>query len=150
MIISQWSAPGSEAAFARDVRRAVFQQELHLPAEQVFDPADDRCWQLAFLDEGIPVAAGRIGYHSLGVAELSQICVVPDRRGEGLGDGVLKTLILKAETLGMKQAVACCTGDVAGFFETVEFRAESVEPETGIVTMRRELGIGFKCHCADQ
>lgn len=150
MIISQWTAPGGEMQAARDVRKTVFQDELGQSAEQVFDKADALCWQLAFLDEQAPIAAGRIGYHSLGVAELSQICVVPERRGEGLGDGVLKTLILKAETLGMKQAIVTCPRDVAGFFETVEFRAERVDPEAGTVTMRRELGIGFKCRCADQ
>ena len=150
MIISQWTSPGGEIQAALDVRRAVFQDELGQSAEQVFDGADTLCWQLAFLDEGTPIAAGRIGYHSPGAAELSQICVVQERRGEGLGDGILKTLILKAETLGMKQAVVTCPRDVAGFFETVEFRAETADPEKGTVTMRRELGIGFKCRCADQ
>ena len=76
MIISQWTSPGGEIQAALDVRRAVFQDELGQSAEQVFDGADTLCWQLAFLDEGTPIAAGRIGYHSPGAAELSQICVV--------------------------------------------------------------------------
>ena len=139
MITSLWCPPGTQSKEASAVWAAAG-----------IAPGPALSWTLVFLDEGTPIGAGCLGYVSAGLAELSHLCMLPGRRGEGLGDGLVKALILKAEGLGMKWAIVHCGEDVSGFFETIDFQAESRDPETGVITMRRELGIGFKCNCAHQ
>ena len=138
MITSVWYQPGTEPELALPVWESV----------GFSAPIPSAVWTLVLLDDGAPVAAGCLSYISAGICGLVRLAVLPSVRGEGLGDALMKALILKAEGIGMKEARVVCPKETAGFFRTIDF--EEIGAAGSEQEMRRELGIGFKCHCANQ
>ncbi len=102
MITSIWTNPGGDASAARDIRRAVFEEELQLDPALTWDSSDNYAYHLVLLLNNVPVAAGRITYGGVGIAKLGRICVLKKYRRQGIGDGLVKILDYRASEMGKR------------------------------------------------
>ena len=112
MITSVWTFPGQDNETARQIRKAVFCDELGMDPEKEQDVFEPFSFQLALLLDDKPVAAGRFYLRGLGKAQLSRICVLPEYRRQGIGDGLIKILDFKAAMAGttLLLSVPCRSG----------------------------------------
>lgn len=153
MITSIWTQPGGDYSIAMEIRTKVFVDEQGVPAERERDALDSSAWHLAFLDEDKPIAAGRMVYIGDSAVKLGRIAVLPSYRGQGIGDGLIKAMLFKAETLGLKRAVLSSQLHAVGLYEKIGFIADGEQYlEEGIphIHMEMELGHGTRCNCQNK
>ncbi len=141
MIYSKWFAPLQKAPEFESLQNTFSQADT--------DKDTLHAWRLVLMQEKNPLAIGCLSYFNSEIGKLDHVFVHEQRRGEGLGDAVVRMLILKAESLGLKQIIAVCSSGTAPFFSLLDFSEQNKDTNTDMVVMRRELGIGFRCHCAD-
>lgn len=113
MIQGKWYAPGDAALPAVTVREAVFGAGR--------DTTDDISWNTVVFLDGEPAAAGRIWWAD-GDFVLGSVGVLSDKRGQRLGDLVLRLLLFKAKGHAASRVVLDCPAETAGFFERLGFR----------------------------
>ena len=153
MITSIWTVPGEKNETAATLRAAVFCGELGLPPEVEQDEFDPFSFQLALLSDGVPVAAGRFYLRAVGKAQLSRICVLPEWRRQGIGDGLIRILDFKAAMAGLRESYAQVPLAYVPLFQRIGFVAcGEPEQELGqtVQPMRKETNDGTKGHCAHQ
>lgn len=147
MITSVWTTPGECNETALAIEQAVF-PELETP--DAFEPFS---FQLALLCDGVPVAAGRFYLRGTGKAQLDRICVLPQWRRQGIGDGLIKILDFKAALAGLQESYAEVPLEYEKIFLRIGFVrcAEPVRRDgKDCVTMKKECNDGTKGHCAHQ
>lgn len=152
MITSIWTIPGEENETAFAVRRAVFCDELGMDPERERDAFEPFSFQLTLLLDDVPVAAGRFYLRGVGKAQLSRICVLPEYRRQGLGDGVIKILDYKAALAGLQESYADVPLEHQPLFLRIGFTpvGEPFEQDGRTVqTMKKECNDGTKGHCSN-
>jgi len=130
-------------AEARDaltaVRETVFVQEQGVPREIEQDALDPDCRHvLAIDDAGRPIGTGRLTPQRT----LGRIAVLPEWRGNGVGDALLQALIDRAHAAGLREVSLHSQASAIGFYERHGFLPEGERYlEAGIehLTMRRRL-----------
>lgn len=153
MITSVWTTPGQENEVARELFRAVFCNEFNMPEQELDDVFTPFSFQLALVNDGIPVAAGRFYLRATGKAQLSRICVLPAYRRQGIGDGLIKILDFKAAMAGLTESYAEVPAAYEQIFSRVGFvpQGDWVEKNgSRMRTMKKETNDGTKGHCAHQ
>ncbi len=147
MITSVWTTPGECNETALAIERAVFPEAVFPDAFEPFS------FQLALLNEGTPVAAGRFYLRSTGKAQLDRICVLPPYRCQGIGDGLIRILDFKAATVGLQESYAEVPLEYEKLFARIGF-APFGEPfeKNGrrLQNMKKECNDGSKGHCSHQ
>ncbi len=138
--LGRWSELG-EAATA--IRREVFVEEQHIPADLEWDSADAECLHaLAFNRLGRPLATGRLLEHVPGVAKIGRMAVRRALRGSQIGRQVLDALMAEARRQGYREVLLHAQLSAEGFYQRAGFqrRGEPFE-EAGIghVEMVRAL-----------
>lgn len=153
MITSLWMKPGDELTPALDIRKQVFQQELGWKPEEDQDVVDAYSYHLVLLYNDAPAATGRISYDGIGTAKLSRICVLPQYRRQGIGDGLVKVLDYKASQLGMKRSRVETIPALEPFYMRIGYRAGGkTRTYAGLelISMEKETNDGTGENCAHQ
>lgn len=129
------------AAFA--LRTRVFVEEQGVPAELERDALDALSRHVLAVDaDGQPVGAGRIAPDG----RIGRLAVRADRRGHGIGDAMLRTLLDAARDAGLRATYLHAQLQAMTLYARAGFVAEGPRfEEAGIVhrTMRRHAGTTF-------
>jgi len=138
--LGSWRELG-EAATA--IRRQVFIEEQHIPADMEWDSADASCLHaLARNRFGTPLATGRLLEHVPGVAKIGRMAVLRPMRGTQIGRQVLEALMAEARRQGYREVLLHAQLSAENFYLRAGFqrRGEPFE-EAGIghVEMVRAL-----------
>lgn len=119
--IGAWSELGSHA---HDIRKAVFVQEQHIPADREWDEADPDSGCLhavAYNRLGVPLATGRLLEHVPGVAKIGRMAVTQTMRGSGIGRSVLDALMRAGREQGYREAILHAQASAAPFYRRAGF-----------------------------
>lgn len=138
--LAGWAELG-QAATA--IRREVFIEEQHIPADMEWDSADASCLHaLARNRFGVPLATGRLLEHVPGVAKIGRMAVLRPMRGTQIGRQVLEALMAEARRQGYREVLLHAQLSAENFYLRAGFqrRGEPFE-EAGIghVEMVRAL-----------
>jgi YbgC/YbaW family acyl-CoA thioester hydrolase len=138
--LGNWAEHG---AAATAIRREVFVQEQHIPADLEWDSADATCLHaLARNRFGLPLATGRLLEHVPGVAKIGRMAVRRSMRGAQIGRLVLDALMAEARQQGYREVLLHAQLAAENFYLRAGFqrRGEPFE-EAGIghVEMVRAL-----------
>ncbi len=131
MITNLWTI--GDVTLAKPVRERVFVQEQGIAAELEFDLEDSMAMHLVLLEDELPIAAGRI-VHDGKTFVLGRICVLPEKRGSGVGDLLMKLLLVKVFSFMPTKVRISAQADKQIFYERYGFIAQG-QPyldETGI------------------
>lgn len=150
MITGKWIRGIDDISDAKRVRTRVFVEEQGFAEEIEFDRYDQIAWHAVLYDEGEPVATGRL-YISEGLYRLGRICVNKDRRGQYLGDLLIRMLLKKAVDMRADAVWLDAQTRVKGFYEKFGFRAEGEEfddegvPHVKMKAKREDIAFPSKC-----
>lgn len=112
------------------IRLAVFVQEQGIAEDIEFDQLDAGCRHVLARDSnGRPIGTGRLAPDG----KIGRMAVLPAWRGQGVGHGLLRSLIEQARRIGLPQVYANAQASALGFYGRFGFVAEG-EPfmEAGI------------------
>lgn len=128
MITNRWfnGIEGSSDAFL--VRRKVFVEEQGFLEQSEFDAYDAQSMHLVIYDGENPIAAGRL-YHDGKTFRLGRLAVIKEYRGQGVGDMLIKVLLLKA--FGFSPSKVCLSAQIHAkdFYERYGFFVDGEEIE---------------------
>jgi predicted GNAT family N-acyltransferase len=104
------------------LREGVFLDELKKNREDVFDSKDEYALHVLVYFEGVPAGTGRITFDTLQTVRVSQLCVARELRKKGVGDLLLRLLLVRAlDARCEKVCVTACAG-AAPFFARYGFQ----------------------------
>lgn len=129
--LGSWAEHGTAATA---IRREVFVQEQHIPADLEWDSADATCLHaLARNRFGLPLATGRLLEHVPGVAKIGRMAVRRSMRGAQIGRLVLDALMAEARQQGYREVLLHAQLSAENFYLRAGFqrRGEPFE-EAGI------------------
>jgi predicted GNAT family N-acyltransferase len=138
--LGRWAELG-EAAGA--IRREVFIDEQHIPADMEWDSADATCLHAIARNRfGRALATGRMLEHVPGVAKIGRMAVLRSMRGGQLGRQVLDALMAESKRQGYREVLLHAQLSAESFYARAGFqRRGEVFEEAGIghVEMVRAL-----------
>lgn len=108
----KWYPQGADIAVPLGVRAAA------LGAGR--DALDDQAQQVAVFHDGVAVGAARLWWEEGGF-HAGAIGVLPDQRGKGYGDLLVRMLLYKAATHGARHVTLTCPASLALFFARFGF-----------------------------
>jgi predicted GNAT family N-acyltransferase len=122
------------------VRRKVFIEEQHVPEHEEWDEYDPLCRHvLAMTKNRDAVGTGRLD----ATGKIGRVAVLPQYRGAGVGNAVMRYLVDLARDSGLTEAYLNAQTTATGFYERLGFRTEGPEfDEAGIPHKRMRLWIG--------
>jgi len=129
-----------EAALA--VRREVFIEEQGVPEDLEMDGKDEDAVHFVATAGGEPVGAARLREVEPGVGKVERVAVVADRREEGIGRELMRTLEATAVDRDITRLVMHAQTHVEQFYLSLDYETTSdVFEEAGIdhVEMEKEL-----------
>lgn len=146
MIYGKWFPPGAEIPEAQAVRQAVFVEELGLSSDLAHDELDALSHTAVLYNaDKNPAATGRI-YYFEDAFWIGSIAVLPDQRGQGLGDLVVRMLLDKALQHCARHIRLRTRKEAAGFFEPYGFTVFAEQGDSVDMTVAAE-GIRMGCAC---
>jgi YbgC/YbaW family acyl-CoA thioester hydrolase len=123
--VGDWATLGDAS---RSIRQAVFVDEQHIPADLVFDAADDGAVHaVAFNRLDMPVAAGRLLVAEPGLAKIGRMATLAPVRGVSLGRAVLDALMQAARERGDHGLVLQAQTRAVPFYLRAGFRLQGTE-----------------------
>jgi len=140
MIQYEWFS-GAAPKDALDIRIEVFcvEQGYSLPEE--LDDLDERSWHLVAYEDGTAIGTGRM-YAGSGEIHIGRLAVRKNKRGSGLGAGLMAEMEKKAVALGYSAALLSAQCRAAGFYEKRGYAREGAPYMDGHVEhiqMRKDL-----------
>jgi YbgC/YbaW family acyl-CoA thioester hydrolase len=138
--LGSWSQLSPQA---HPIRKAVFVEEQHIPADLEWDAADETALHaLAVNRFGLAIATGRLVELGDGVGKIGRMAVVRDVRGGNVGKAVLQALIQGAKDRGLRQVILHAQASAIGFYQRCGFqsRGERFE-EAGIAHQEMILAL---------
>ena len=140
VMTGDWDRLGADAL---RLRRAVFVEEQHVPAELELDGEDPRAVHaVAYNRLGLALATGRLIEPEPGIAQIGRMAVMSGMRGDGTGRKVLDALIAQARARNCREVVLHAQTSALSFYRRAGFvERGSVYEEAGIahVDMARAL-----------
>ena len=124
MVQGKWFPAGSDFSEALSVRKAVFGTDT--------DPLDAMAQQVVVYREGKPVGSARLWWAD-GAFRLGMLGVLPEERGKGYGDLLIRLLLFKALTHSASLIALETPEATRPFFAKYGFLAGS--EENGLTTM---------------
>ena len=113
MIEGKWIKPGEDLSQALPIREAVMNASR--------DSLDEMAWNAFVCLQGRPAAAGRIWWAE-GAFWIGNVCVLPEARGQGLGDLMVRLLLFKAREHGARRVCLTAPSGLVSFFARYGFR----------------------------
>lgn len=150
MLTNKWIMGKDDFSDALKVRSDVFEKELKMTDEPEEDENDALSLHLVLYDDGIPAAAGRV-YHDGKYFRIGRCSVLKEKRGMGLGDMLVKLLLLKAFTYNPSEVVISSRLIQAPFYERYGFKktgeqyTEAGEPHIKMSVNKETLRFPSKC-----
>lgn len=150
MITNKWIKGRDDISDALKVRSDVFEKELGMTDEPEKDENDELSLHLVLYDDCIPAAAGRV-YHDGKTFRIGRCAVLKEKRGIGLGDMLVKLLLLKAFTYNPSEVVISSRSVQAPFYEKYGFvrlgeeYPEAGEPHIRMSVNKKTLRFPSKC-----
>jgi predicted GNAT family N-acyltransferase len=102
----------------RSVREPVFVVEQNVPLELEWDELDPKCRHVIARDaQHRPIGTGRLTpEHKIG-----RMAVLPEWRGKGVGESLLRALIDQARSLGLREVSLNSQASAIGFYDRFGF-----------------------------
>ncbi len=150
MITNKWILGNGDYTDALKLRHQVFVEEQGVTEEPDPDELDAMAMHLVIYDEEKPVATGRV-YHDGKSFCLGRICVKNDVRGQGIGDLLMKLLILKAFEFSPSEVKIGAQKQAEnfykryGFFETGDAYMEVGIPHVPMSITKESMVFPSKC-----
>lgn len=112
------------------LRRRVFIEEQHVPEELEWDEHDAECPHFLAADaDGTPVGCIRL----LPTGQVSRLCVLQERRSEGIGRRLLDAAVTEARRLGLREIFLHAQTHATSFYEAAGFSVDGgIFVEAGI------------------
>jgi predicted GNAT family N-acyltransferase len=124
------------------VRRDVFIEEQGVPEQIEMDGKDEDAIHFVATADGEPVGAARLREVESGVGKVERVAVVADRRDDGIGRELMRTLEATAVERDIDRLVMHAQTHVQAFYLSLDYEMTSdVFEEAGIdhVEMEKEL-----------
>ena len=121
MITNQWFC--GLADDARMIREKVFVEEQGFPPEEEFDVFDGQAMHVVIYDGERPVGTGRV-YHDGKTFRIGRICVLKEERKQGIGDLMMRVLLVKAFEFEPSQVRIDAQEQAKAFYENFGFRQD--------------------------
>lgn len=126
-----------------DIRKKVFVEEQKVPEEEEIDEFDvigDHVHHILLIDEGRPVATGRLIYYKQGTAKMQRIAVLEEYRSKGYGRILLLALEELARELGLESSILDGQCQAERFYSKLGYEVISAEPfyDAGILHVRMQ------------
>ncbi|WP_339247363.1 GNAT family N-acetyltransferase [Paenibacillus sp. FSL F4-0243] len=126
-----------------DIRTKVFVEEQMVPAEEEIDEYDvigPNVHHILIIDEGVPVATGRLIYYKAGTAKMQRIAVLKDYRVKGYGRVLLLAMEELARELGLEASILDAQCQAENFYKKLGYEVISTEPfyDAGILHVRMQ------------
>jgi predicted GNAT family N-acyltransferase len=139
-VIAIESAAEIERAHA--IRRRVFIEEQHVPEEIEMDDDDAHAFHALATVDGVAIGCGRMVDHGASEVKIGRMAVLQEFRNTGVGAMILRFLIDRARTRGIRKAILHAQLTAEGFYLKEGFRpVGDVFEEAGIAhrLMERDL-----------
>lgn len=115
-----------QRAGAYSVRIEGMNRQHHIPLREEFDAHDgDGTRYIVLLDDGYPVATCRFYALGEGAAMLGRVVVLPEYRGQGLGQRTVTEAETWMRELGFRAAVIEARTEAVGFYQKLGYRTVS-------------------------
>ena len=128
---------------ARAIREQVFAVEQGIPAALVHDGLDASALHILALDDGTPIATGRLTLAPNGEGILARIAVLPAYRGRGLGKRVVQHLEALARREGLATVSLKPHHHLEAFYATLGYETVPGSYSTAgphpLITMTKRL-----------
>ena len=112
-----------ERAGAYHVRIAAMMRKYQIPLDAEIDSHDgENCHYILALDDIYPVATCRWFEIREGVAEIGRVVVLPEYRGQHLGQAVVAEAEMWMREVGVKKVEISSRVNVADFYKKMGFR----------------------------
>ena len=113
----------SERAGAYYVRMSAMMRKYHIPLDAEIDSHDgENCHYILALDDIYPVATCRWFAVREGVAEIGRVVVLPEYRGQHLGQAVIAEAEKWMREVGVKKVAISSRVGIEGFYEKMGYR----------------------------
>ncbi len=123
MIQGRFIPQGGDLSDAKQVRQAVFIEEQQIPPELEYDDWDAKAVHAVAYDEnGLPVATGRLLLEEDGSFHIGRVAVRRECRKKGYGDFVVRMLLDRAFQCGAKEVCILAQTTAVGFYQTIGFQ----------------------------
>ena len=103
-----------ERAYA--IRRRVFIEEQRVPEEIELDADDARAFHALATLDGAAIGCGRMLDHGNDEVKIGRMAVLPEYRGTGVGRQILRFLMSRARTRGLRKAILHAQLSAEGFY----------------------------------
>ena len=157
MIQGTWLMQGEDLSVPMEIRKKVFVEEQHVDPAHEQDAFDAQAMHVVMwdvnpkTDEKRPVGTGRIYYGDEGFM-LGRICVLPEYRGQRVGDLMTRLMLWKASQFAEQITIHAQTA-VKGFYARYGFRQTGETfMEEGIEHIRMQVKkaeITFPSECGE-
>lgn len=152
MITNRWlMGNGDDISEALELRREVFVEEQGYDPAQDEDVMDAQAMHLMLYDGMVPVGTGRV-YHDGKTFRIGRLCIRKQHRGQGMGDLLVKLLLLKAFEFNPSVVRISAQEYAVGFYERYGFAVEEGgehldegQPHIYMAVTRETLLIPSKC-----
>ncbi len=123
MITNQWICGNGDLADVMAVRENVFVAEQGFAPEDEFDLFDEQAMHVVIYDGERPIGTGRL-YHDGKTFRIGRLCVIKEERGQGVGDLMMRLLLVKAFEYAPSQIRLDAQQRVKGFYENFGFEED--------------------------
>lgn len=150
MITNEWILGTQDLQVPLDLRTQVFVGEQHVDPAHEYDAVDPLALHLVLYDDGVPAGTGRV-YHDGHTFCIGRCCIAKPFRGMGMGDLLIKLLLLKAFEYGPSQVRIHAQVQAKdfyaryGFVEQGDVFSEEGIPHVEMCVDRKTLVFPSKC-----
>jgi len=114
-----------EDAFS--VRRKVFVEEQGVPLNLELDDFDKTADHFVVYSSENPIGAGRIREITAGIGKVERVCILPDYRGQHLGNLIMHALEMHAINKELKKILLNAQAHAVPFYEKLGYTITSPE-----------------------
>ena len=143
MIEGKWYTGDTGLERALSVRRAVFGET---GAADSHDPISHH---LIITENSVPIASGRM-YPDGDCMVLGCIALIPEKRGQGIGDLAARMLLFKGINMGAKRFRIYACDRTAGFYKRFGFKETSEHSFSGLLMTLEAQDCIFPKKCASE
>ncbi len=137
MIEGKWFPQGADIRTPLQLREAVFGRGR--------DVLDDEAQQVVVYREGAPVGAARLWWRDGGFWA-GDVGVLPDARGQGYGDLLVRLLLYKALSHRAADVTLVCPASLSPFFARYGFAAVAAGDPVTMRVLAGDIALGCGGH----
>lgn len=129
-----------------DIRKKVFVEEQKVPVEEEIDEHDvisPNVHHIVLIDDGMPVATGRMIYYKADTAKMQRIAILKEYRSKGYGRVLMLALEELARELGLTGSILDAQCQAEPFYTKLGYEVISKEPfyDAGILHVRMQKAL---------